>query len=418
MKIGIIGMGKLGIPTAVTFAYKGHDIIGLDVRDIDLSKFDAIETGPDGKEPFKPYLDEVAGNKFKICRHIFNFVKEAPEIIFVAVQTPHNEIFSGEIRTPKEKENFDYSHLAIALAILNEWITTPTIVSIISTVLPQTIRPIIESLSKTNANLKFCYTPFFVSMGNVMKDLLNPEFNLLGTYDDEATVKITDFFKSINDAQVMKMSIESAELCKVYYNCYIGMKILFCNTLGEMCHKIPGCDVNDITDAICKANQRLISTRYLTPSIGDGGACHCRDQVAMSWLASKLNLSYNIFDSIIEARERQAGWFVSLIEPFYKKGFKVVILGQSFKPESAITTGSHAVLIKNFLLEKGIEVKIYDPLLDKEPIKLTDNTVYFIATKHKCFEDIDFPQGSVIIDPHRYIKEKSGITVISVGIGK
>lgn len=150
---------------------------------------------------------------------------------------------------------------------------------------------------------------------------------------------------------------------------------------------------------------------YVVP-MGVVSNCHPRDNISMSWLANKLNLSYNLFDNIMMARENQTEWLAKLI---MQHDLPKIILGKSFKPETNIATGSPAILLSNILKEYNCEFDHYDPHIDQYEFEYK-KAVYFIATKHKCFLNIDFPEGSVIIDPHRYIKSKHGITVIPVGV--
>jgi len=102
--------------------------------------------------------------------------------------------------------------------------------------------------------------------------------------------------------------LNNAELIKVAYNTYIGMKIAFANTLMEICHKMGNIDVDQVTGALTFASRRLMSGAYLTGGMGDGGGCHPRDNIALSWLAQRLDLSFDWFASVMGAREKQTVW--------------------------------------------------------------------------------------------------------------
>ena len=196
-------------------------------------------------------------------------------------------------------------------------------VIIISTVLPGTIDREIRPLF--NKHMALCYNPFFIAMGTTIKDFLNPEFVLFGSEDDEAAEEATGFYSSLHDRPVYRTTVKNAELVKVAYNTFIGMKITFVNTLMEICHK-SGCDVDAVTDALKMADDRLISTKYLTAGMGDGGGCHPRDNIAMSWLANELDMSYDWFDSIMMQREHQTEWLAQLVEAELKDDLKKIII--------------------------------------------------------------------------------------------
>ena len=112
------------------------------------------------------------------------------------------------------------------------------------------------------------------------------------------------------------------------------------------------------------------------------------------------------------AREKQAHWLVNLM---CEHRLPKVILGRSFKPESSLTLGSPSILCKNLLSAAGHDVRTYDPFIDEFKPDLGPS-VFLIGTKHAQFADFEFPEGSVVIDPWRFIKQRDGITYIPVGI--
>jgi UDPglucose 6-dehydrogenase len=253
-------------------------------------------------------------------------------------------------------------------------------------------------------------------MGTTMHDYLNPEFVLFGVEDLDAAKKAEEFYKTITSVPFFKTSIQNAELIKVAYNTFIGMKIVFANVLMEICHKT-GANVDEVTDALKLANDRLISGKYFTGGMGDGGACHPRDNIALSWLSRKLNLSFDWFENIMLAREKQTEWLANLMEEY---DLPKVILGTSYKPESNLEIGSASLLLKNILEKRGHKVTKYDPYVDSDTAdniknKFKEPCIFLIGTKHHDFIDFDFPEGSVIIDPWRYMPDKNGIKTIRLG---
>ena len=412
MNIGFIGLGKLGLPCAVAMAMKGHDVMGYDIDENLMNKDPRPyeETGPDGISPFNPLLLN-SSIKFGTAEDIVNH----SEIIFVAVQTPHEEKYEGITRLPKERVDFNYDFLKNAIENLSktiEKIKKEVVLVIISTVLPGTIRNHILPL--TNEYMKICYNPYFIAMGTTIKDFLNPEFVLFGKHDEDAAKKVEAFYKTLFEAKFYKTSIENAELIKVSYNTFIGMKIVFANLIMEICHKTEGTDVDEVMNAIKISTNRLISDKYLDGGMGDGGGCHPRDNIAMSHLAKNQQLSYDWFESVMLAREYQTEWLSKLI---INENLPIVILGYTFKEESNITVGSPAILLKNILIEKGKKVEMYDPKVESIDYKFTEEPkVYFIGSKHEKFKDYKFPKGSTVIDPWRYLKIKSN-EVKYIGVG-
>jgi UDPglucose 6-dehydrogenase len=289
------------------------------------------------------------------------------------------------------------------------------IVAIISTVLPGTIRGEIKPL--LGKHTKLCYNPFFIAMGTTIDDFFNPEFVLLGIDDEQAGQSLEKFYSTIHSKPCFKTNIENAELIKVFYNTFISTKLAFTNTVLEICHKTPNGDVDEVMMALKMGNDRIISGRYMSGGMGDGGGCHPRDNIALSFLAEKLDLSYDWFNNVMRQREKQTEWLSSLIME-HSKGRPIVILGKSFKAESNITTGSPSILLKNILVEKGQTVKMWDPFIDEDYNELIDKPyLYFIGTRHEELKDFPFASGSLVLDPWRYINDKKDIEVIRIGEG-
>ena len=410
MKIGFVGLGKLGLPVALAVESKGHDVVGYDISENVKSIIEAK------KIPYKEIWAQDYLDKSNISFQSLEKVVDHSEIIFVPIQTPHDPLYEGITRIPDKRVNFDYSYLISGMKKLSEEIEkqgSDKVVIIISTVLPGTIRQEIKPF--LGKHTKICYNPFFIAMGTTMKDFLYPEFILFGVDDLEAADKAEKFYRTINNATFFKTTIENAELIKVSYNTFISTKIAFINTIMEMCHKLPNTNIDDITNALLLGNKRLISGAYLRGGMGDGGGCHPRDNIALSWLARKLNISNDFFDQIMKQREKQTDWLVNLIIENQVDNNKNYILGKSFKPETNITTGSPSILLDNLLKEKGVKAISYDPYVDKNKPDF-ERGVYFIGTQHEIFEKFDFPKGSVVIDPFRMInKDIKGVKVIRIG---
>ena len=185
----------------------------------------------------------------------------------------------------------------------------------------------------------------------------------------------------------------------------------------EVCHKT-GADIDAVSNAFALADQRLISMKYLYGGMADGGGCHPRDNIALSWLAKKLNLKYDWFENIMMQREKQTEWLVDLIkEQKEKHNLPITILGKSFKKGTNIIVGSPAILLKNILDEYCIEAKMYDPHVDSDKIEL-EKAIFFIATNHDDFNNFEYPAGSIILDPWGYIKDFKNVEVIRIGRNK
>lgn len=433
MNIGFVGMGKLGLPSALAIESKGHVVTGYDVNP-------NIATYIENKQI--PYMEENVPdllNKTSIQILPLANVLRLSEIVFVAVQTPHDPLYEGITALPETTADFNYTYLKNSCRAISEELDAlkqDRIVIIISTVLPGVIeREIKPLLSK---HVKLCYNPFFIAMGTTVHDFLHPEIVLFGVDDKDAVLKAKKFYRTVTDAPFHEMSIVNAELVKVNYNTYISMKINFANNLMEICEKMrdQGADVDVVMDALSDCTKRIISPAYMRGGMPDGGGCHPRDNIALADFAKRHELSNDIYTEGMMVREHHIKWFADMI-----KSYKMpkVILGKAYKPGTNLTVGSPSVRLYNELLhdvasaqrEKEVTAErknyasstststppiMWDPYVDsKKPAELDKPAVFFVGTRHEQFRDFDYPKGSVVIDPFGYVTQREGVTLVKVG---
>lgn len=409
MKIGFLGLGKLGLPCALSINSKGHEVFGYD---IDSNVKNILENK---KLPYREQgADELLETHTIVWSEIDELVKNS-DIIFVPIQTPHNEKYEGITRIPDDRVDFNYEWLVNGLKKLSDEIEKQKmnkIVIIISTVLPGTIRREIKPI--LSQYVKLCYNPFFIAMGTTIRDFMNPEFVLFGVDDENAFEHAKTFYSTLHDKPIYKCTIEEAEMIKVTYNTYITMKVCLANTVMELSHKLENINCDNVMRGLFLANERLMSPKYLLGGMGDGGGCHPRDNIALSWLSEKVDLSFNWYDNLMKCREHQTDWLAKLIIE-NKNDLPIIILGKTFKKETNLTVGSSSILLKNLLSEKGIDVEMYDPHIDDSQPPLKKPALFFIGTNHDTFTEYVFPENSIIIDPWRIINSQKGVKLISIG---
>lgn len=399
MNIGFIGLGKLGLPCAAAMSVKtGKTISGFDVNP-NIQKY--ID---DRKTPYiEGQLEEYLSNaKFDIKDSI-DGVLDQSDIVFVAVPTPHIERFEGNCPLPEDRADFDYSYLKDVITKINNYLSNNVDkkidIVIISTVLPGTIRSqILPLLTSIREGVNLFYNPYFIAMGTTIQDFLNPEFVLIGRVSEDSS-RLVSIYKTFLSCPIVEITLESAELVKVAYNTFIGMKIVFANTLAEITEKLGG-HVDEVTNTLSLANNRIISNKYMKAGMGDGGGCHPRDQIAMSWLAQKLDLSFDIFEFIAKARDEQTLYFAKTLKKFQdERNQHVVILGNSYKKNVGITVGSPSILLQHYLKELGVDFTTFDPVQKNEKLMCDGPKIFFVATPHDVFKELSLPVESLVIDP-------------------
>jgi len=359
MRIVFLGLGKLGLPIAACLA-QHHVVIGVDPIPDRLISGRTLPEAGDGMTPWPEFLDQAHLTQADSLEGAFDF---DPDFVFVCVQTPHGPEYEGVTPMPEERRDFDYTTLASCVDSLAEFIPAGVPVVIVSTVLPGTTRKLLPLLPDNPV----IYSPSFCAMGTVVADWFRPEGVLIGRNSRMAPLAdpylaLLEVAGLVTDNGYFPMSIESAELAKVSYNTFISMKLATINVIGEICDNIKGADIGDVSSWLQAATRRVSSGAYMHAGLGDGGACHPRDNIAMSWLAQRHALHADPFSFAMEARQEHAIWLADLCKraALYGVGadgvyFPVVIYGENYKAGSPLTDGSHARLIDHYLRDAGVE---------------------------------------------------------------
>lgn len=414
MNVSWCGLGKLGLTCALALEkHGGHQVIGYDPSPR-AAQILAGEAPPPEEAGIEALLD---GATLKLAASPAELVAATDGIVMVSVQTPHDPRYGGETPIVERPVDFEYGYLVQAvrdLATAADDQGKQITIVVISTVLPGTTRAHLAPLC--GPNVRLVYGPYFIAMTSTLSDFLNPEFVLLGSDDPEAIADVAALYRTVHDRPVHAVSIESAELTKVAYNCFISMKIVFANMVMEICQKT-GADCDQIADGLALATDRITSPAYMRGGMGDSGACHPRDNQAMSWLAGRLDLSVDLMGYVSEAREQQSAWLADLVEHWHRmSGLSICLLGKAYKPNVSLVNGSAGLLLARQLRERGLDLEHWDPHVDTGGTFAPEEPgVIVIATRHDAFTGYRFPAGSVVIDPHGYMPDQPGVTTIRVG---
>jgi len=405
MEVGFIGIGKLGMACAETMASQ-HAVTGYDIYPRESSKI-KIATQLE---------DAVLGK----------------DLVFIAVQTPHDPVYGGDQPiTHLRNKDFDYTIVNDVLRQVNAVATPEQLVVLISTVLPGTTR---RELKNNITNARFIYNPYLIAMGSVEWDMVNPEMVIIGTEDGSETGDaklLTDFYKTImeNNPRYVVGTWDEAECIKVFYNTFISAKIGLVNMIQDVAVKQGNINVDVVTDALAQSTMRIMGPKYMTAGMGDAGPCHPRDNIALRYLAENLDLGYDLFDTIMKAREQQARNMARFVRDWaVNSGYEnsVYIHGKAYKPNVAYLEGSYSLLVGYYLQEMGIKPYYLDPLTEENTIKYAEG-VFLLAHNQQVtygysgVKEVqplycDIGSGSIVIDPWRsYTTDRTDIKVIHYG---
>ncbi len=379
--ISIIGLGKLGSSMVGAFASRGYNVIGVDINS------DFVEKINQKKPPVsEPKLAEYLANNRERISATQDY-KEAvlnSDVSFIIVPTPSEK--SGGFSTKYAAE----AAKSIGRTLRNK--KTFHLVVLTSTVAPgsteKDLIPALEKYSgkKCGTGFGFCYNPEFIALGNVIYGLLNPDFVLVGESDKKSGDILENFYKNtcLNNPPIKRMAIVNAEITKIALNAYVTTKISYANMLAELCEKIPGGNINVVTDALgCDTR---IGRKYLKGALGYGGPCFPRDNRALTYVAKKFGVSFPIAEATDRINKHQVSRLTEKILKYLPKKGKVCILGLSYKTDTNVIEESQGVEIARRLSEKGVLVTVYDPAAMENARKVLKKVIFAKSLKEAIKE--------------------------------
>ena len=294
--ISFIGLGKLGLPLATNFARYGKKVLAIDLNEslletLNNKKAPWIETG------LQENIDSAEDNI--TYTNSYSEVADADNTV-ILVNTPSVErdgSFSNEyvisaltstcneiVKKGKDSHNFILSSTVMPGSIYSEFI------------------PLIESITgwTLGEQFNFSYVPDFVAIGSVIKDFRDPDFILIGANDANVAQDTFQLYACMLKLAppTSKVNLQEAELAKVALNAYITTKISFANYLGNLAEKLPGVNVDNVTNAI--GQDKRIGTKYFKAGAPYGGTCFPRD----TWAFLKVSNKVGMFAEQMAANEK------------------------------------------------------------------------------------------------------------------
>ena len=389
-KISVLGIGYVGLCTAVGFASKGYDVIA---STHDAEKAAKINKGiPPFHEPnLQNMLEEAVQSGHLKC--LINETEKAileTDLTFNAVGTPSRP--DGSI----DLQFIETSSHDMGKALHKK--STYHVVVIKSTVVPGTtqdlVKPILEKESKKKCGPDFglCMSPEFLRQGSAFEDTLHTDRIVIGENDKKSGDTLENLYKDFygkNTPPTIRTTPATAELIKYASNSLLATKISFINSMANICEKIPGADVKAVATAM--GLDKRIGPLFLNAGLGYGGSCFPKDVKAL--MAHSKNLGYPL--ELLEAVEN-----VNKTQPlkavkFCKeqlgnlKGKNIAILGLTFKADTDDMREARAIPIINQLTREGANVTAYDPVAIPAAKVIFKNKIKYATSTIACLKNAD-----------------------------
>ena len=435
MKIGIIGLGFVGLSFAAVLTSKGHSIIGVDT---DKEKLEKIKNGI---VPFyEPKLQSLLRRSLNVGLEVSSNILAIKKcnLIFVTVGTPQKR--NGEIDLTMIK------NVTNKIGKLLSKAKHKPIIIIKSTVIPGTtqnvILPILQRMSRKNVGKGFglLTNPEFLRETMAVNDTLHPHVIVLGGDNDIFLKKVRRFYSNLHHSvPIVLTNYSTAEIIKYANNSFLATKISFINQIASICEEIPDANIDDVAKTI--GLDPRIGNLFLDAGPGYGGSCLPKDVKAIINFSTKVGINPTLLTAVEKTNKQQINSIIKLIKQNIGKihGRKIAVLGIAFKPETDDIRDSVSVELVNRLIKLGAKITIHDPKAIENAKKIFNNKIKYqksvstavkdckcaiIMTAWKQYEKINNKTieqmaKKFIIDSRRIISDKKlNAKYFAIGLGQ
>ena len=347
-KVAVIGLGYVGITSAVGLAKLGHRVFGFD---IDPERAQLLS---EGKAPIhEAGLEEALNllNSSGACSFTSDYAKVqqfAPEFILICVPTPQDVSGAANL-----------TYVLSAVKQLSATAPSDSIVVLKSTVPVGSGERVKQAISRDDVHV--ASNPEFLREGSALHDFMNPDRIIVGAASEQVSTRVLELYGDIATRKIAT-SIESAELVKYSTNAYLAMRLSFVNDLAALCEKV-GASVEDLVDGL--GSDSRIGPSFLSPGPGWGGSCFPKDTRALISVASDFGLDLPLIDAALDSNEASLSRVVENIRELAGGSLEEKVIGVwglAFKANTDDIRESPAMNIIGRLLDRGSEVRAFDPI--------------------------------------------------------
>jgi UDPglucose 6-dehydrogenase len=347
-QVAVIGLGYVGLTTAVGLAQLGHKVLGFDVDDSKVTLLSAGESPiyEEGMEQALRSLTQSNGLSFSNSLDILKDFE--PEFIFVCVATPQDESGSADLTVLNS-----VASQMVGIAPAN------SILVVKSTVPVGTGDNIAQSINRKDVFL--ASNPEFLREGTAMKDFMEPDRIVVGSNNPDAAKRVLDLYSLVNVPKLVT-NLESSELIKYASNAYLAMRLSFTNDIAALSERA-NANVEQVLNGM--GLDKRIGTDFLKPGPGWGGSCFPKDTNALIAIASGYDSRLPLVESAIASNKAALNRAVATIEDLVGGDLSnktVGVWGIAFKANTDDIRDSPALMIIDSLLAKGAMVQAYDPV--------------------------------------------------------
>ena len=345
-EIAVIGLGYVGLTSAIGLANLGHSVLGIDING---SRIAALQSG---KIPIhEPGMQELMNDMVTSGRLEFSDsydrIGDSVEFALICVSTPSSP--TGEA---------DLTYFQAALATLIPILPPDAVLVVKSTVPVGTCQSVSQKLYGTG--LSVVSNPEFLAEGRALADFENPSRIVVGCDTAISGDKVMKLYDGVDSPRMM-CDLNSAELIKLASNAFLAIKLSYVNEITELCEKVEA-DSSEVLKGM--AMDSRIGSQFLVPGPGWGGSCFPKDTLALASISQTNNSPNSILEAAIQSNVKTFSSVVRRVKLLMDgplAGKRIAVWGLAFKANTDDTRDSPSIEVIQRLLAEGCQVTAYDP---------------------------------------------------------
>lgn len=356
-RIAVLGLGHVGLPTALGFVETGWEVIGADD---DAAKVATIQSG---NVPFyEPGLSELltrglASGRLTLTHRVEEAV-HAATILFVCVGTPQKESGEADLSQVEATARI-IAHNLNGYKLIVEKSTVPAITA-------QWIKRTVARLAKSAhaagkqiAEFDVASNPEFLQEGKAVENIFRPDRIVVGVESERARALLQQLYQPLQ-RPIVFTNVSTAELIKHAANVFLSTKISFINLVADLCEEV-GADVTQVAHGI--GLDPRIGREFLNAGIGFGGYCFPKDLRAFMYLAREHGVDCGLLQEVENINLQRTSSFLKKVRRavWVLQGKNLGVLGLAFKGGTDDIRESPALRVVKGLLEEGARLRVYDP---------------------------------------------------------
>lgn len=378
-RIGVVGLGYVGLTTAACLADLGHEVIGVD---IDAARLAMLRKS---KLPiYEPGLEELVergtkGGRLSFSGAIADALGSA-EFVFLAVGTPADRRGGADLTALKAAAKGIGKNLVDNLVVVNK-----------STVPIGTGDLVSEIVAGSRPDEAITFSvvsnPEFLREGSAVNDFMHPDRIVLGGHDRKAAERVAELYGPL-ESPVLITDLYTAEMIKYASNAFLATKISFINEIARICEKLDA-DVSVVSEGM--GMDERIGGAFLDAGIGFGGSCFPKDVRALARMAETMGYHPELLRTVMDINDDMRKLVVDRLEELLGglRGQRIGILGLSYKPDTDDLREAPSIEIIRALLRKGAVVQVYDPVAMTKAKQVLDGGVVYATNAYGAARKVD-----------------------------